>query len=104
MPPSVDDYYSLLARAASVLENNTAEARQELYDRARAALKAEFGKLDPPPSDKEALQERLKLDFAIHDFEMGRLSPAEAADPAHPGPSEDQSGAEQPSAPPPSPR
>jgi hypothetical protein len=56
MPPSVDDYCSLLAQAASVLENDTAEARQELYDRARAALKAEFGKLDPPPSDEEALQ------------------------------------------------
>jgi hypothetical protein len=70
MSPSVDDYYSLLTRAASVLENGTAEARQELYDRARAALKAEFGKLDPPPSDKEALQERLKLDSAIHDFEL----------------------------------
>ena len=71
MPPSVDDYYSLLARAASVLENSTAEARQELYDRARAALKAEFGKLDPPPSDKDVLQEGLKLDIAIHDFELG---------------------------------
>jgi hypothetical protein len=81
MPPSVEDYYSLLARAASVLENDTAEARQEVYDRARTALKAEFGKLDPPPSDKEALQERLKLDFAIHDFEwsmneIGRFRPA----------------------------
>jgi hypothetical protein len=70
MPPSVDDYYSLLARAASVLENGTAEARQELYDRARAALKAEFEKLDPPPSDTNVLQERLKLDYAIHDFEL----------------------------------
>jgi hypothetical protein len=69
MLPSVEDYYSLLARAVSVLENDTAEARQEVYDRARTALKAEFGKLDPPPSDKEALQEQLKLDFAIHDFE-----------------------------------
>jgi hypothetical protein len=69
MPPSADDYYSLLARAASVLEKNTPEARQELYDRARAALKAELGKLDPLPSDKEVLQEQFKLDYAIHDFE-----------------------------------
>jgi hypothetical protein len=29
----------------------------------------EFGKLDPPPSEFELLDERLKLDFAIHDFE-----------------------------------
>jgi hypothetical protein len=76
MPPSADDYHSLLARAASVLEKNTPEARQELYDRARAALKAELGKLDPPPSDKEVLQEQFKLDYAIHDFEwsMNELS------------------------------
>ena len=50
------------------------------------ALKAEFGKLDPPPSDKEALQERLKLDYAIHDFEwsmneMGSFRPGETAYP-----------------------
>jgi hypothetical protein len=95
MPPSVEDYYSLLVRAASVLENNTAEARQVVYKRARSALKTEFGRLDPPPSDEDALQERLKLDFAIHDFEwsineMGRLRPAETADPAPPGPAEDQ--------------
>jgi hypothetical protein len=61
-----------------VLENDTAEARQKLYDRARAALKAEFAKLDPPPSDEEALQEQLKLDYAIHDFEwsMNALRPS----------------------------
>jgi hypothetical protein len=67
MPPSVDDYFSLVARAASVVEN--AEARQEVYEQARTALNTEFGKLDPPRSDTEALQERLKLDFAIHEFE-----------------------------------
>jgi hypothetical protein len=94
MPPSVADYYSLLARAASVLETDSAEARQEAYERARRALKTEFGKFDPPPSDAEALQERLKLEFAIHNFqwsmnEMGRLSGAETADPAQP-PAEDQ--------------
>ena len=69
MRPSVEDYHSLLARAVSALKNDTPEARQELYERARTALKAEFGKLDPPPSDGEVLQEGFKLDFAIHDFE-----------------------------------
>jgi hypothetical protein len=103
MPPSVDDYYSLLARGTSVLENDTAEARQEVYDRARKALKAEFGKLDPPPSDKEALQERLKLDYAIHDFEwsmneMGSFRPAETAHPAPSAAPADRSGAKRPSA------
>jgi hypothetical protein len=37
----------------------------------KSGAKAEFGKLDPPPSDKDVLQEGLKLDFAIHDFELG---------------------------------
>jgi hypothetical protein len=67
--PSVEDYHSLLARAVSALKPDTPEAGQELYERARTALKAEFGKLDPPPSDAEILQEGFKLDFAIHDFE-----------------------------------
>jgi hypothetical protein len=40
-----------------------------LYERARAALMAEFDKLDPPPSEFDVLEERLKLNFAIHDFE-----------------------------------
>ena len=48
MRVSVDDYHSLLARAVSALNSPTAEARQELYERARTALKAEFGKLDSP--------------------------------------------------------
>jgi hypothetical protein len=69
MPPSVDDYYSLLARAASVLQNDTAEARKEVYEKVRTALKTELAKLDPPPSNEKALQEQLKLDYAIHDFE-----------------------------------
>jgi hypothetical protein len=31
--------------------------------------KAEFDKLDPPPSEFDVLEERLKLNFAIHDLE-----------------------------------
>jgi hypothetical protein len=30
---------------------------------------AEFDKLAPPPSEFDVLEERLKLNFAIHDFE-----------------------------------
>ena len=69
MHHTVDDYHSLLARAISALESDTAEVRKELYERARTALKVEFGKLDPRPSDVEFLEEQLKLDFAIHDVE-----------------------------------
>jgi hypothetical protein len=69
MHRSIGDYYCLLANAVSALENASAEAREELYERARAALVAEFDKLDPPPSEFDVLEERLKLNFAIHDFE-----------------------------------
>jgi hypothetical protein len=69
MRVSVDDYHSLLAPAVSALKSPPAEARQELYERARTALKAEFGKLALPQSSGEVLREGLKLDFAIHEFE-----------------------------------
>jgi len=69
MHPTVQDYHSLLSRAVSALKNGTAEARQDLYERARTALKAEFGKRDPSGTDLEVLQESLKLDYAIYDFE-----------------------------------
>jgi hypothetical protein len=68
--PSVDDYHALLAKAASTLTNVSSEARQQLYDRARAALQAEFGRFNPPLSDAEFSEERRKLDVAIFDFEF----------------------------------
>jgi hypothetical protein len=34
------------------------------------ALRAEFDRLNPPPSDAELLEERRKLDIAIFDFEF----------------------------------
>jgi hypothetical protein len=68
MRRSIEDYRSLLVNAISSLGTGNA-GRQEIYDRARAALKVEFDKLDPPPSEFELLDERLKLDFAIHALE-----------------------------------
>jgi hypothetical protein len=68
--PSVEDYHALLARVASVLTKDGSEGRQELYDRARAALKAEFEKLDAPRSDATFFEEQRKLDVAIFDFEF----------------------------------
>jgi hypothetical protein len=68
MRRSIDDYHSLLAEAVSALARGDAEAREEMYERTRAALRAEFDKLDPP-SELEFQAERLKLNLAIHDFE-----------------------------------
>jgi hypothetical protein len=70
MRRSIEDYRSLLATAISDQEKRNAEAREELYDQARAALKADFDRLDPPPSEIDVLEERFKLNLAIHDFEF----------------------------------
>jgi hypothetical protein len=69
MRHSVEEYHSLLAKAVSALESDTAEAREGLYQRARTMLKEMLENLDPPPSYEDAFEERLKLDFAIHDLE-----------------------------------
>jgi hypothetical protein len=68
MRRSIADYHSLLAKAVAALESVNAEAREEMYEQTRAALRAEFDKLDPP-SELEFQAERLKLNLAIHDFE-----------------------------------
>jgi hypothetical protein len=68
MHRSIGDYHSLISKTVSG-QKHTAEAREELYERARTALMTEFGKLDPPASDAEIFGEQFKLDFAIHDFE-----------------------------------
>ena len=77
MRRSIGDYHSFLARAVSRLDEGNAEAREELYGRARTTLEVEFEKRDPAPSDVEVFEERLKLNVAIHDFEW--LSTAEVA-------------------------
>jgi hypothetical protein len=65
--PSTADYYSLLARAISALDSNTAEARQALYERARKALIAhlEVG----GPADTDTVREQRELAAAIHQVE-----------------------------------
>jgi hypothetical protein len=73
MHRSIRDYRTLVVNAVSALGKDDAEAREELYERARAALKDEFDKLDPPPSEFDVLEERIKLNFAIHDFEWSQL-------------------------------
>jgi hypothetical protein len=42
------DYYSILAKAVEALDPNTAAARQQLYDRARAAIIAKLERAMPP--------------------------------------------------------
>lgn len=70
MRRSVEDYRSLLVSAISAHEKRNGHAREELYELARAALKADFNRLDPPQSKLELLEEQYKLNLAIHDFEF----------------------------------
>jgi hypothetical protein len=70
MRRTISDYHSILVNAISALEKRSAEAREELYEQARAALIADFNRLDPPPSKLDVLEERFKLNLAIHDFEF----------------------------------
>ena len=64
------DYYSVLARATSTLEPNTAAARHALYDRARLTI------MDAGLASSETASERSALEAAIDRISHAmRLSP-----------------------------
>jgi len=63
------DYYPILARAVSSLAINNAEARQEVFDRARTVLAEELGRQNPRKSALEILRERSALETAIRRVE-----------------------------------
>jgi TPR repeat protein len=65
--PSTADYYSLLARAISALDSNTAEARQALYERARKALVEQLQVRRS--ADTDTVLEQRALAAAIHQVE-----------------------------------
>ena len=82
MRRSIADYHSLLAKTVSGPQSYTAEAREDIYERARTALREGLEKLDPPPASEDVLEERIKLDFAIHDFEWSIATEMTYAKPA----------------------
>ena len=59
------DYYSILARAISGLVTNNAQARQELYERARTVFIAQLRKQDPQLSALESIRQSIALETAI---------------------------------------
>jgi hypothetical protein len=63
------DYYPILARAVSSLAINDAEARREVFDRARIVLAEELGRQNPQKSALEILRERSALETAIRRVE-----------------------------------
>lgn len=59
------DYYSILARAISRLATNNTQARQELYEQARAILVAHLDRSGPQISTQEAIGERITFEAAV---------------------------------------
>src|SRR5262245_31951939 len=77
------DYYPILARAVSRLPTNNAEARQELYERARTILLVQLGRQEI--AELGAVGERVILETAILKVEaeaqsQGEIAPEEFAD------------------------
>jgi len=63
------NYYPLLARAVSGMQDSTPEQRTGLYDRARHALLAQLQAAEPPLSESDITRERLELEDAIRRVE-----------------------------------
>jgi hypothetical protein len=69
-PTSMADYYSVIALAVSRLPSKTDEARHEIYERARTALREALRNYDPPLSATELANEQAVLDAAICTVEV----------------------------------
>jgi len=64
------DFYPLVSRAVAALDIDAPGAeRRALYERARAALKAQLRSVQPPLSDSEITRERLFLEEAVRKVE-----------------------------------
>src|ERR1700722_10620764 len=66
------EYFSLLTRAIVNLDSNTPEARSEIYDRARRALRNQLGSMQPRLPDAEIAKELQQLEGAIRQLEPPR--------------------------------
>ena len=62
-------YYSVLVSAVCRLPSQTDEARNAIYERARAALREALLNNDPPLSETELANEQAALDQAIRKLE-----------------------------------
>ena len=67
------DYYPVIAQAVHRLQQNTAQTRQTIYDRARAAMAAELHSLTPPLGESVIGREQLALEKAIRKVETESL-------------------------------
>jgi hypothetical protein len=74
------DYYPLVARAVAALEENTAEARRAVYERARSVLRAHLRDHQPTLPPSERMDEMLALENAIRKAEIEAILPPAAPD------------------------
>jgi hypothetical protein len=63
------DYFLLIAKAVTGLEQSTAASRRALYGRERNALLDQLRNVDPPLSEQEITRERLALEEAVRKVE-----------------------------------
>jgi hypothetical protein len=63
------DYYPLIAQAVDRLEQNAAETRRTVYDRARAAMVAQLRGIVPPFTESDINLEQSALEKAIRKVE-----------------------------------
>jgi hypothetical protein len=66
---SMTDYYPLVSRAMSALENDTVAARRALFEQLRKILSDQLKKRQPPASRSEIMRQRAALEAAIRKFE-----------------------------------
>lgn len=85
------DFVSVLRRAVGNLENNTEAARQAIYGKARAALRAQLEAIDPPLGPDDISRQIDSLDQAVGELEAefaaGEIPPASPVPPASAVPS-----------------
>lgn len=67
------EYYSLLVRAVTALDSNTAKTRRVVYEMARHALVKQARVIDPAISEIDLTKERLQLERAIRKIEREEL-------------------------------
>jgi hypothetical protein len=67
------DYYPLIAEAVNRYQQNTAETRRTIYDRARAAMVVKLRSLTPPLGELDISCEQLALEKAIRKVETESL-------------------------------
>jgi hypothetical protein len=71
--PSMGDYYSVIAHVVARLPSKTHEARHEVYERARTALRERLSNYDPALSATALANEQAALETAISRLEAGSL-------------------------------